>query len=152
MPSEPKPRMIELVLSRIILRDTERSQHILLIERDGKRGFPMTIGRGEAEELHRVVHGTTPQRPLTHQLGLNMVEALGSRVLRADIIDLQENTYFAQLALAGAPGEPPVLVDARPSDAIALALRARAPVRIAESILDQVRNDASGPDPLPPAP
>jgi bifunctional DNase/RNase len=89
---------------------------------------------------------------LTHQLGLNMVEALGSRVLRADIIDLQENTYFAQLALAGAPGEPPVLVDARPSDAIALALRARAPVRIAESILDQVRNDVSGPDPLPPAP
>ena len=145
-------RMIELVLARIVLRDTDRAQQILLQERDGPRGFPMVIGRAEAEELQRIVDNLNPARPLTHQLALHLVEALGSRILHADIVDLRDNTFYAQLALAAAPGEPPVLVDARPSDALALALRARAPLRIAASILDQVRTDTSGPDPLPPTP
>lgn len=152
MSPSPDSKLIELVLARIVLRDTERAQHILLQERNGPRAFPMVIGRSEAEELHRIVEGLSPQRPLTHQLALHMVEALGSRVLGADIVDLKDNTFFAQISLATAPGDPPALVDARPSDAIALALRARAPLRIADSILDQVRTDTSGPDPLPPSP
>jgi bifunctional DNase/RNase len=143
-------RMIELVLARIVLRDTDRAQQILLQERDGPRGFPMVIGRAEAEELQRIVDNLAPARPLTHQLALHLVEALGSRILHADIVDLRDNTFYAQLALATAPGDPPALVDARPSDAIALALRARAPLRITDLILDQVRTDTSGPDPLPP--
>jgi bifunctional DNase/RNase len=149
MESVPEPRMIDLVLSRIVLRDVERGQHIFLQERDGKRGFPMVIGRVEAEEIQRVVAQEKSPRPMTHQLAHAIVGALGARIRRADIVDLRDNTFFAQLVLQTPDGSATAVLDARPSDAIALALRSRVPIRIAEFVLEQVRSDKTGPDPLP---
>ncbi len=146
----PQPRMVEMVLARIVLRENERGQQIYLCERDGKRGFPMVIGRNEAEEIQRVVAQVPSPRPMTHQLALAIVEGLGATVLRVDIVDLRENTYYAQLVLQSPDGSVTAVVDARPSDALALALRAGATIRIAEFVLEQVRTDRSGPDPLPP--
>ena len=147
----PETKMVEMVLARIVLRDNERGQQIYLCERDGKRGFPMVIGRSEAEEIQRVVAQVASPRPMTHQLALAIVEGLGATVRRVDIVDLRENTYYAQLVLQSSDGAVTAVVDARPSDALALALRAGAPIRIAEFVLEQVRTDRSGPDPLPPA-
>lgn len=144
--------MVEVVVSRIVLRDSTRGQHIHLKERDGSRSFTLVIGAWEAEEIRRVVSREEAPRPMTHQLALALVRALGGRVLRCDIVDFREQTFFGQLAVETLDRKTLALVDARPSDAIAIALRAGAPLRVAEFVLEQVRSDASGPDPLPEPP
>ncbi|QDV08735.1 hypothetical protein Poly30_42880 [Planctomycetes bacterium Poly30] len=150
--SHPNPTLIPLRLVRVVLRERSDQQWIFLEENDPEklgqqRGFPIVIGTGEAAEIHRLVTGVTPQRPLTHQLTVSAIKALGSQVLGVDIVDLQSNTFYAQLRLAvpGTDGslEQEVLVDARPSDALAIALRAGAPIRVAESVLEEVRSDKS---------
>ena len=146
--SEPK-RMVDVRISRIVMRDSVDQQWIYLSEREGKRGFHIVIGSNEAREIHRVVTESTTERPLTHQLAYAAIEALGARVERVDITDLRNNTFFAKLVLA--EDERSIELDARPSDALALGLRAGCPIRVAESVLEEVRSDQSGPDPLPDA-
>lgn len=106
------------------------------------------IGTSEANEIHRVLTDEPLPRPLTHQLALASIEALGSKLARVDVVDLRNNTFFARLVLNGVePGVTEVHIDARPSDALALALRAGAPIRVAESVLEQARTDEAS-DPL----
>src|SRR5688572_12958599 len=151
MPKEPEPKMIEMLLGRIVMREDSAQQFIFLTERSGGRGFPIVIGAGEAAEIHRVVTSLEAPRPLTHQLAHSIVQALDADIVRCDIVDLRQNTFFAQVVLRRRSSNEVAVVDARPSDAIALALRAKATIRVAESVLDQVRTDTST-DPLPPAP
>lgn len=137
---------IPLRLVRVVLRERADQQWIFLQEvvEDGDprtgRGFPIVIGSGEAGELHRVVTDVRTPRPLTHQLGAALVDALGARIVGVDIVDLRQNTFYATIRLESTDGAE-VEVDARPSDALALALRAGAQVRVAESVLEQVRTD-----------
>lgn len=137
---------IPLRLVRVVLRERADQQWIFLQEvvDDGDprtgRGFPIVIGSGEAGELHRVLTDVRTPRPLTHQLGAALVDALGARIVGVDIVDLRQNTFYATIRIASADGDE-VEVDARPSDALALALRAGAQVRVAESVLEQVRTD-----------
>ncbi len=135
--------MIEMVLGRVVFQDGSSHQYIYLSESQGKRGFPIVIGSNEAGEILRVVRGEEPVRPLTHQLCYSAIEALGANVERVDIVDLRENTFFAQVVLRGAGGDC-TAVDARPSDAIALALRARCPLRVATTVLDQAGTEEDG--------
>ena len=127
-------KMIDVTLSRIVLRDGADRQYIFLSELDGTRGFPIVIGNNEAGEIQRVVHGIEPERPLTHQLAYSAIEALDGHIESVDIVDLKHNTFYAQLLLRG-PKEAPIAIDARPSDAIALALRAKCKIRVAEDVL-----------------
>lgn len=152
MDNLPEPKMVEMVLARIVLRDGDGGQQIYLLERGGKRGFAMAIGRSEAEEIKRIAANIASPRPFTHRLAHNIVQALGARIVRADIVGLHDATFLAQLWLAPSNGAPEVALDARPSDAIALALRAGAPLRIAEFVLEEARTDRTGPDPLPDEP
>lgn len=142
------PPMIDVALSRIVIREGSDQQYIFLRELAGTRGFPIVIGTSEACEIRRVVNGIQPERPLTHQLAYASIKALGAELQRVDIVDLRNNTFFAQLVLHDQHGERMAIVDARPSDAVALALRARCPLRVAESVLEAVRTDESGPDKL----
>jgi len=135
-PANPT-KMIECVLGRIVIRDGADRQYIYLSESDGERGFPIVIGNNEAGEIHRVVHGIEPDRPLTHQLTYSAIEALGASIHTIDIVDLRQNTFFAEIVLAGGNGEVVGSLDARPSDAIALALRAGSRIRVAEAVLDE---------------
>lgn len=137
-----------MMLQRIILRDKSDRQWIYLKEHDGKRGFPILIGTPEALEIHRVATASPTERPLTHALAHGLIEALGAELERVDIVDLRDNTFYAQLVLRNAAGEL-AMVDARPSDALALGLRAGCPIRVAESVLEQVRTDRQGSDPMP---
>ena len=127
-------KMIDVTLSRIVLRDGADRQYIFLSELDGTRGFPIVIGNNEAGEIQRVVHGIEPERPLTHQLAFAAIEALDGHIDSVDIVDLKHNTFYAQLLLRG-PKDDPITIDARPSDAIALALRAKCKIRVAEDVL-----------------
>jgi bifunctional DNase/RNase len=145
-PSEPN--MVDVRLSRIVFREGQDRQYIYLTERAGRRGFPIVIGTNEALEIDRVVKGFQSERPLTHQLVHSVIEALAAELKRCDITDLRNGTFYAQLVLQNKSGSTTVVVDARPSDAIALALRARCGIRVAESVLEEVRTD-EGVDPLP---
>ncbi|MBK7643163.1 MAG: bifunctional nuclease family protein [Planctomycetes bacterium] len=147
-PSEGVP-MVPVELGRIVIREGADQQYIFLKERDGQRGFPIVIGSNEAHEIRRVVTGLQTERPLTHQLAYDSIRALGSDLRRVDIVALRNNTFYAQVVLQNKKGEVNAVVDARPSDAVALALRARCPLRVAEEVLENVRTDTSGPDPLP---
>ena len=147
-PSEGVP-MVPVDLGRIVIREGADQQYIFLKERSGQRGFPIVIGTSEAHEIRRVVTGLQTERPLTHQLAYDAIRALGSDLRRVDIVALKNNTFYAQIVLQNKKGDLKAVVDARPSDAVALALRAKCPLRVAEEVLEHVRTDQSGPDPLP---
>lgn len=140
---------VDMALRRIVLRDDNDIQVIYLVEARGERTFTISIGRGEAEEMRRVVARERTARPLTHQLLFESLAAAGAQLVRVEINDLRHNTFYARLVLRTPAGGGEALVDARSSDAIALALRAGCPIRVSEAVLQQVRIDR-GPDVLPP--
>ncbi|MFT7677795.1 MAG: bifunctional DNase/RNase [Planctomycetota bacterium] len=140
-----------MMLQRVILRDKSDRQWIYLKEQEGERGFPILIGTPEALEIHRVATASATERPLTHALTHGVIEAMGGELERVDIVDLRNNTFYAQLVLRNPAGDM-AMVDARPSDALALGLRAGCPIRVAESVLEQVRTDKQTGDPLPDSP
>jgi uncharacterized protein len=110
----------------VILRDTE-SQLFL----------PIWIGVFEANAIALRIEGVEPPRPMTHDLLRLVLEQLGATVEKIVISDLKESTFFAQIHLH--QGDALVTVDARPSDAIALALRANAPIFVLRSVLDKAQ-------------
>lgn len=107
---------------------------ILLKEMDGKRRLPIIIGAFEAQAIALEIEGIKPPRPLTHDLLKKLTDNLGATVLEINVDELKENTFYAKiiLELAGLTQE----IDARPSDAIALAVRAQAPIYVSESVLE----------------
>ncbi len=141
-PNEPQ-KMIEVELGRLVLRDHSLAapQYIYLREKDGARSFPIVIGFPEAAEIQRVVTGATTERPMTHHLLFDTIQSLGAKLARVDIVDMRHNTFYAQLTLEGEAGETLAILDARPSDSIALALRAGCPLRVAEFVLEGARTD-----------
>lgn len=138
--------MVEVELARLVLYDNAEQQFIYLREKGGQRGFPIVIGEAEANEIRRVVTGQRTERPLTHQLAYQAIKDLGHDLLRVDIVDLRNNTFFAQLVLRDVAGSVAAVIDARPSDALALALRAKCPVRVAEAVLASLRPADQGPE------
>jgi bifunctional DNase/RNase len=142
-------KFVELLLSRIVVRENADGQYLYLQEKGGKRGFAMLIGLYEAESIKRIVEDKKFERPLTHQLVSAIIKALGAELRRCDIVDLKKGTFFAQLVLQTPDGVSTAVVDTRPSDGIALALHARRPIRVAETVLEEARTDHAGPDPLP---
>jgi len=107
---------------------------ILLKEIDGKRRLPIIIGAFEAQAIALEIEGIKPPRPLTHDLLKQLTDNLGATVVEINVDELRENTFFAKiiLELSGLTQE----IDARPSDAIALAVRAQAPIYVSESVLE----------------
>lgn len=149
--SDAAEAYVPMRMGRLVLRDRSDQQWIQLVEVDGRRSFPIVIGPHEARELHRVLTGKETPRPLTHQLALAGLEAMGGALETVRITDLRDNTFYAELRVRRDSGELEAL-DARPSDALAIGLRAGCPFEIAESVLEEVRTDEDGPDPLPEPP
>ncbi|HKE01519.1 MAG TPA: bifunctional nuclease family protein [Planctomycetota bacterium] len=126
--------MIEMDLAKIMLRDNGDDQYVFLRERTGKRSFPIVIGPPEAREIYRLVSDMKTPRPMTHELLRNAIEAMGGTLERVVVNDLDKGTFFARIVVSR-NGEP-IELDARPSDAIALATRARIPIFAAEHVVD----------------
>lgn len=105
---------------------------VLLHDGDSDRYLPIWIGAVEATAIAFAQQGVVPQRPLTHDLLKDVIEALGSRLTEVHITDLRDGVFFAELHFDGG-----FQVSARPSDAIALALRADARVLVADTVLDE---------------
>jgi len=129
---------VAMKLSRIIISEVIDQQMIYLKEIDGDRTFPILIGIFEATSIDRHVKGVPSPRPLTHDLIVNAVESLGGEFQDVIINELKEHTYFARLRVRH-DGEL-IEIDARPSDAIAVAVTCDPPLPI--YVNEDVLNDA----------
>ena len=128
--------MIELVLSKIKIDENRSEQVIVLKERDGSRLLPVVIGIAEVNAIKLKLSGIEPPRPLTHDLLLHAVEELGAKLKEIQIDKLENNTFFAKIVLVR-NGSGEIKVDARPSDSVALALRAGAPIYVDEEVMNE---------------
>jgi bifunctional DNase/RNase len=131
-------RMVECELARIIINDNADHQYIFLREKTGERTFPIVISAFEAFAIDRFVKEQRPPRPLTHELLFSILTELGVTIERTEVTKLEQSTFHANLVLKR-DGEE-MHVDARPSDAIALAVRSRAPIFVHEDVIDEVAN------------
>ena len=127
--------VVEVKINGLAVDAQAKSHVVILKEKDGERVLPIWIGPAEAQAIARELAGQRFQRPLTHDLLANIVEGLKARVTRVVISELKDNTFFAQL-LIDRDGEA-VVIDARPSDSIAVALRCGADIFVNERLLNE---------------
>ncbi|MCS7054432.1 MAG: DUF151 domain-containing protein [Ignavibacterium sp.] len=108
---------------------------LLLKEVDGSRRIPIIIGQFEAHAIALELEGMKPPRPLTHDLLKNVIENLGATVIEVVITELRDNTFYAKIVVevSGLTNE----IDSRPSDAIALAVRAKVPIYVSELVMQE---------------
>ena len=140
------PQGVRMELSRIIISELQDQQIIVLHEVDGERQFPIVIGSSEAMAIDRRLKGIAHQRPLTHDLLANVVEALGGTVDRIEIHNLENHTFFARVVIrrradagGGAKnGDQFIEIDSRPSDAIAVGVATNVAIYVAEHVLAEV--------------
>jgi len=129
--------LVQMEVSKIRIDERRGEQVVVLKERGGNRLLPIIIGISEVTAIKMKISGIQPPRPLTHDLLQNTISQLGATLERIVITKLEFNTFFAKLILQTKDGAK-FEVDARPSDSIAVALRADAPIYVAEEVLDQV--------------
>jgi hypothetical protein len=135
---------IRCELIRIMITETGDQQVIVLKESQGERAFPIVIGFFEAAAIDRRIKGHVLPRPMTHDLLGSVIEAMGGRLAKIVINDLKEHTFYASVVI-DRNGDH-VVVDARPSDAIALAVSGNTPIFVEDHVLDEVAGP-SGADP-----
>jgi len=128
--------MVEMELNKIVIDEKRHDQLIVLKEKNGERILPIVIGLPEASAIKLKISGFNPPRPLTHDLLHTTIEYLQAKIDRIIIDKLEENTFHAKLVIKAATGEDKV-IDARPSDCIALSVRARAPIFVEEEVIRQ---------------
>ena len=116
--------------------DWKGSPVVKLRERDGRRAIFIWVGIAEATAISMQLEGQQPPRPLTHDLIVLILGQLGAQVEQVVISDVRDNTYYAHLHLRD--GDRSSAIDCRPSDAIAVALRAQAPIYIAHDLLQRL--------------
>jgi len=119
-----------------IAYDISGSPIILLTDPAEQKVLPIWVGLLEAHSIALAMEGTPPPRPMTHDITLTICNTLGAQVTGVEITKLKDNTYFAELYLS--TGNDNYLIDIRPSDAIALALRAKVPIRISDALQKQM--------------
>lgn len=110
---------------------------VVMLRETGERSrvLPILIGGPEAAAIHNAMEGIQPPRPLTHDLAVTVIGALGASLERVLITEVRDHTYYAELHLRTQAGQ--TVVSSRPSDAIALAVRADTPIFAEESLLDE---------------
>ncbi len=126
--------MIEVVL-RAVRVDVGSSTPLLLLEEvGGERVLCIFIGAPEAAAIAYALQGVEAPRPMSHDLLGHVISALGAQVFSVEIVDLADNTFYANLRLVRSGDE--IVVSARPSDAVALALRVGAPILVSDDLMD----------------
>lgn len=137
---------VQIELTRIFIREMVDLQIIELSEVGGTRSFPIVIGMTEACAIERRRKGCSVERPQTHDLLATVIEELGATVDRIEIVALKEKTFFAQIILRR--GSKEFVIDARPSDAIAIGVACNAPMFATEEVIAEA--SAAPNDLIPP--
>lgn len=128
--------MIEVELSRIIIDEKRQDQIIVLKEKGGARQFPIVIGFLEASSIKMKLSGLQVPRPMAHDLLVATIAGLDAKLEKLVIDKLVDNTFHAKLVIKTLEGKLK-MVDARPSDGIAVAVRAGAPIFVEEEVLNK---------------
>ena len=137
-------RLVEMVVESVRVHMLSNRHVVILKDNLGDRYLPIWIGAWEASAIAMRLQGLAAERPLTHDLFTTALEQLGVRVARVVVSDLADETYHAQLVLERDGVEEEV--DARPSDALAIAVRTESPIYCAESVLAQAALSADPDD------
>jgi bifunctional DNase/RNase len=127
--------LIEMQIKGLMMDPVTGVPIVILRNADNQRVLPIWVGPVEANAIALQIENVTPPRPMTHDLLKNLLTEFDARVQRVVITALRGNTFYAYLDIDRQGTR--VLIDARPSDALAVALRSRAPVFVDEAVLDQ---------------
>jgi len=128
---------IEVELTRIIINEASDQQVVVLKERGGPRSFPIVIGMPEILAIDRRGKGFEFPRPMTHDLLGSVIEKMGGRLEKVVINDLNNHTFYAQLCIKTNDGG--IIVDSRPSDALALSSGLDVPVFVDEQVFEKMQ-------------
>jgi bifunctional DNase/RNase len=144
----PAESLVEVRVRGLTVDPQGSSPIVLLEELQGERVMPIWVGVFEARAIAMELEKVVPPRPMTHDLIKNLLMGMKGQVTNVVITDLKENTFYARIAVA--TGGHTVHIDARPSDAIAVALRVNAPILVAKAVFDNspaidLRNEAPTP-------
>lgn len=129
--------LIEMSIQGLKLDPVANTPIVILKDKMGTRVLPIWVGVAEANAIALQIENVSPPRPMTHDLLRNVIADLDGHVDRVVVSDLRDNTYFAVIHLS-VRGER-VAIDARPSDAIALALRTRSPILVEEAVIESAQ-------------
>ncbi|HEX2455754.1 MAG TPA: bifunctional nuclease family protein [Vicinamibacterales bacterium] len=128
---------IEMTIKGLMVDPITNMPIIILRDKDGQRVLPIWVGVFEANAIALQIENVATPRPMTHDLLRNVISDLKADIQKIVVSDLKENTFYALIHLL-ANGEP-LAIDARPSDAIALALRAKAPIFVEDRVIDHAK-------------
>ena len=128
---------IEMSIKGLMVDPVTNMPIIILRDKEGQKVLPIWVGIFEANAIALQIENISTPRPMTHDLLRNVIEDLKASVQKIVVCDLQENTFYALIYLS-LHGET-VAIDSRPSDAIALALRTRAPIFVEDTVIDNAK-------------
>jgi len=128
---------VRMQIKGLFMDPLNRMPIVVLADSHSESLLPIWIGMAEASAIAMQLENVQPPRPMTHDLLRNVIEGLDARLEKVVVHDLQENTFYAILVLKHSSGT--VVIDARPSDAIALALRFNAPIYVSERVLMEAK-------------
>jgi bifunctional DNase/RNase len=129
--------LIEMTIKGLMVDPVTTMPIVILKDRGGERVLPIWVGIFEANAIALQIENIATPRPMTHDLLRNVISDLDGTVDQVVVSDLKDNTFFAIIYLT-VKGER-VVIDSRPSDAIALALRTRAPILVEEAVIDNAK-------------
>ena len=127
--------MYEMVIYGVSFDLVGKQPIVLLKTADGNKFLPIWIGHPEAAAILMKLQGASSPRPMTHDLLTEMIDQLDGQVVRITVTELKESTFYASITLQQNGSE--LEIDSRPSDAIALAVRAEAPIFVADEVIDE---------------
>lgn len=125
--------MIEMQVMGVALDTRTGAPIVVLSDRENRRALPIWIGTAEASAIIRIMENMATQRPMTHDLICSIFETLEYEVKKIEINDMEEGTYFANIFVSGKKGEH--VIDSRPSDAIAVALKVKCPIYVTTNVI-----------------
>src|SRR6516162_6079302 len=137
-PREDVIMFVEMKVRGLALDPVSNMPIIILRDEEEKRSLPIWVGIFEANAIALELEKIATPRPMTHDLIKNIVESVEAKIEKIVVNDLRENTFFALIHLR--LGEEEITVDSRPSDAIALALRAGAPIFVEEDVVRRAKS------------
>lgn len=135
---------IEMVIKGLMVYPVTSMPIIILRDRDGDRVLPIWVGVFEANAIALQIENISTPRPMTHDLLRNVLMDLNATVQRIVVSDLKDNTFYALIYVMR--GGEVIAIDARPSDAIALALRTQSPIYVEEYVIDHAKSVDFTPD------